>query len=118
MLDYLQYQVKRIYFENDQVLNLEALYYDDERSFEQWICLIEENSKHCTFHIQIRTFGALEFGEAGSKPYLMYEPDYNTFLITIPKFGFLTDKDIEKAVRFVLREYFWYCLNFKIKKEK
>jgi hypothetical protein len=117
MLDYLQYQVKRIYFENDQVLELEALYPDDGTLTEQYLCLVPDPKQECVFCIQLRTFKDLEFGEAGSKPYLLYNAEENVFSITIPKFKYLINEDIEKAVKYILREYFWICLKFKIKKE-
>lgn len=101
------------YFKNDQWLNLESLYEDGEWSNDQTVCLIDKKKDTCIFCVEIRNFNYLSSGWE-NQPYLIFQPDYNTFVITIPSFKHLTAENISKAIKYIVRENFWICLNIKI----
>jgi hypothetical protein len=104
------------YFKNDQWLNFESLYEDDKKSNDQLVCLIDKKKDTCIFCVEIRNFNYLHPTEFSHSPYLIFQPDYNTFVITIPSFKYLTAEDISKAIKYVVHENFWICLNIKIDK--
>jgi hypothetical protein len=112
-LDNLEEKVHELYFKNNQWLNLETTYEDDGKLTEQTICLIKPGANHCTFCIYLRTFSDMESGWE-SKPYLIYEPEYRTFVVTVPKFGYITPEDIKKAIKYILRENVWLIFNIKL----
>jgi hypothetical protein len=109
----LEQKVRTHYFNNDQWLDLESLYEDDGKSNDQQICLIDKKKDTCIFCVELRTFNYLDSGW-GHQPYILFEPDYNTFIVTIPKFSYLTKQDIDKAIKHIVRENFFTCLNIKI----
>lgn len=106
-------KVKEYYFKNNQCLNLESLYEDNDNSNDQQVCLIDKKLDKCIFCVEIRTFNYLDSGWE-IQPYLRFEPEYNTFIITVRKFGYLTFDDIKKAIKYIVRENFYGCLNLKI----
>ena len=113
MLKQLHKKVRDYYFKHDQWLELESMYEDDGKLTSQNVCLIEKGANHCIFCVIIQTFSNLESGWEHS-PYLIYNPNHREFLITIPKFGYLTHEEINKAIKFIIRENIWIIFNVKI----
>jgi hypothetical protein len=109
----LEQKVRTHYFNNDQWLNFESLYEDDRKSNDQSVCLIDKIKEKCIFCVELRTFNYLDVGWE-HQPYILFEPDYNTFIVTVPKFAYLTKQDIDKAIKQIVRENFFTCLNIKI----
>jgi hypothetical protein len=107
-------KVKDHYFKNDQWLNFESLYEEDGKSNDQSVCLIDKIKEKCIFCVEIRNFNYIHPTEFGHSPYLIFQPDHHTFVITIPTFKFLTAEDISKAIKYIVRENFGLCLNVKI----
>jgi hypothetical protein len=112
MLKQLAEKVRVNYFLNDQWLNLTSHYEDDGKLTEQLICLIDETNE-CIFCIALKTFSDSESGWE-SQPYMLIDSQYNTFIITVPKFGPLTSEDIKKAIKYIIRENFWLVFNVKV----
>ena len=100
------------YFKNDQKLCLEGIYDEqyakaDHAFYDQEICL--KNYGHICFYIQ--TWSSLENPQdIGHTPYCINHLEYGGYIITVPKFGELTQEDITKAIRYWLHEALEGCL--------
>jgi hypothetical protein len=90
------------------------MYEDDGRLTEQMCCVSEEGDKHCILCVRIRTYKDLTQSELGSTPYMIYDPNYNEFTITVPTFNYLTIKDIAKALFYIVRENVWMVFNISL----
>jgi len=99
----LRAKIRKNYLENKQWLNLESMYEDSGKLTEQTICLRDNSKNECIFCVNIQTFKNLPSGWE-SKPYLIFDSQYNEFNITIPHFKYLTKKDLADAIYFIIRE--------------
>jgi hypothetical protein len=113
MFKSLEEKVSESYFKHDQWLELESHYESDPKQTEQQVCLIDETKNECIFCVVIQTFSNLESGWEHT-PYLIYNPRYDEFMVTVPKFGYLTQEEINKAIKFIIRENVWLVFNVKI----
>jgi len=113
MLTQLDKKVREHYFKHNQWLELESHYEPDTKQTEQMICLIDKKKNECVFCVTIQNFSNLESGWEHT-PYLIFNPRYNEFMVTVPKFGYLTQEEINKAIKFIIRENIWLVFNVKI----
>jgi len=113
MREQLSDKVSDHYFKHDQWLNLTSQYVDEGKLYDQTVCLIDEKKNKCIFCVTIQTYSNLDSGWEHA-PYLLYNPEYNEFMMTVHKFGYLTKEDINKAIRFLIRNELWLCFNIKI----
>jgi hypothetical protein len=107
-LNQLEKKVRKYYLDHDQWLNFTTLYENIGDTNEQYIYLDE------IFDIYVQTFNNLEPYEYSYHPYLKFYPESIMFVVTIPKFKSLSKEDIERAVKYVIRENLWMIFNIKI----
>jgi len=88
--------LEKKYWKENQRLKLETRIEKEEGSYTYQ----EINCDDYSF-CEIQTFDCLYPSEIGTVPYC-YKSSWGEYIITVPKFGELTDQDIEKAIAYCL----------------
>ena len=110
----LKKYINKNYLKDNQKLLLET-WYDvkfmkkRKQYFSQEI--VYKNYSLC----KIQTWDILKYNENISYTPYCIKNEWGSYTVTVPKFGQLTEKDIEKAVRYVLKKFnLWSIFNIKL----
>ena len=97
---------------NSQLLKyMEKKYWKENQSLDLKTEIEKEDGRYYWQEIscgdyylcEIQTYDSLYPSEWGSTPYC-FKPPWTGFLITVPKFGGLTDEDVHKAIAFCMSQ--------------
>lgn len=96
--------LEKIYKANKQYLPFESHYEDNGKLTAQECYIVEPKQDRCLVCVRIQTFKNLYDYQYGHTPYLQYDQEYNEFVVTIPKFCYLTKELIANALWAVKKE--------------
>ena len=91
-------RIEQLYHENNQYLPFESHYEDDGKLTEQMCCIVDPKKNKCLICVRIQTLKNLYDYKWGYTPQFYFDKEYNEFVITLPKFGFLTREDIANSL--------------------